>query len=86
MANLALAWGLAHPAQSPSITFRVDVGMQVARALPPHLQATQQLPPSCPGAPEYRHCTKVSKSLLTYVRTVGSQVATRPSPTKVYQC
>ena len=51
---------------TPTLMFRVDVGMQVARALPPPLQPTQQSPPSCPGGPGCRYCTKVSKSLLFY--------------------
>ena len=51
---------------SLTLMLRVDVGMQVARALPPPLQPTQQSPPSFPGGPGCRYCTKVSKSLLFY--------------------
>ena len=71
-----------------TLMFRVGVGMQVARALPPPLQPTQQSPPSCPGGPGCRYCTKVSKSLLFYALFYlrGWDPRWEPPHNKVCQC
>ena len=57
-------------------------------ALPPPLQPTQQSPPSCPGGPGCRYCTKVSKSLLFYALFYlrGWDPRWEPPHNKVCQC
>lgn len=83
-----LEYWLSSPSQSISPPPSCSGWLWACRWQGPCLQPTQQSPPSCPGGPGCRYCTKVSKSLLFYAlflfKRVGSQVGTPHN--KVCQC